>query len=44
MKAIIFFSVSLTYLDADIHEGASVLKKSFRKGSCSPTTEVTYLI
>ncbi|CAH3172874.1 unnamed protein product [Porites lobata] len=27
MKAIIFFSVSLTYLDADIDEVGSVLKK-----------------
>ena len=26
MKAIIFFSLSLTYLDADIDEGGSVLK------------------
>ena len=43
MKAIIFFSVSLTYLDADIDEEGSVFKKSFRKGRCSPTTEVTYL-
>ena len=43
MKAIIFFSVSLTYLDTDIDEVGSVLK-SFRKGSCSATTEVTYLI
>ena len=38
MKAVIFFS------DADTDEVGSVLKKTFRKGSCSPTTEVTYLI
>ena len=33
MKAIIFFSVSLTYLDTDIDEVGSVLKKVLERAA-----------
>ena len=33
MKAIIFFSVSLTYLDTDIDEVSSVLKKVLERAA-----------